>query len=287
MLNAQGTHLMKYNICVMEEILVKKTKDRAVFIKEAFAYFNIQEKIRKASKILLKPNIVSSEPYPTTTHPEVLRACLKLLLAQNKKVLVADGPAFNAGPSQKVIENHPLAKVCQEFQIKLINLNQGPFTKIKTKSFTFHIASLALESDFIISLPVFKSHSVCFITGALKNQYGLLSPKDKAKFHLLFWKNIHQAIAELNQAVRVNFWIVDLVETLISAQEVRHGGQKASIGFMLAGAKPVVLDTKGFEILKTFDPKLQNKKAKDIPQIKFSETETGKDKNETAFGEKQ
>lgn len=252
---------------VMEKVFVQKTKNRKSFIKKAFARFKIQEKIKKSKTVLVKPNLVSAEPYPTTTHPEVLKTCLELFLSKNKRVLVADGPAFNAGPSQKVIKNHPLAQVCRKFDLQLINLNQGPFVKVKTKSFTFNIASQALESDFIISLPVFKSHSTCLITGALKNQYGLLSLKDKAKFHLLFWKNINRAIAELNKAVPANFWIVDLVETLINAQEVRHGGKKASVGFMLAGEDPVALDTKGFEILKNFAPRLKNKKVEEIPQI--------------------
>lgn len=232
----------------MKKVLAEKTKKRALFVKKSFQYFNLSKKINQKKRILIKPNIVSSEPYPTTTHPEVLTACLEWLTGKDKEILVADGPAFNAGPSKKVIENHPLNQVCRRFGLELIDLNQGPFTKIKTPSFTFEIASLALAVDFIISLPVFKAHSVCRFTGALKNQYGLLSPKNKARLHFTFWKDINQAIIELNQAVKVNFWIVDLIESLAGAQEIRHGGKKISPGFILAGTDPFLLDQQAEKI---------------------------------------
>ena len=64
---------------------------------------------------------------------------------------------------------------------------------------------------------------------------------------------------------------MDLVETLIDAQEIRHGRRKTSCGFMLAGFDPVALDIKGFEILKNFDPHLKNKKPNDILQIQFAQ----------------
>ena len=45
----------------------------------------------KKGKILVKPNIVSCEPYPTTTDPSVLNAVLNSL--EDSDVTVADGPA--------------------------------------------------------------------------------------------------------------------------------------------------------------------------------------------------
>lgn len=254
----------------MKEVLIEKTKNRKDFVKRAFEYFKVKREIKRAKKILLKPNIVSFEPYPTTTHPEVLRACLESLLELGKEVIVADGPAFDAGNSQKIIENHPLKRVCNQFKIELINLNKGPFKKVKTKSFVFEISPLVSECDFIISLPVFKSHTACLITGALKNQYGFLSPKDKVRFHTLFGQDINKAIAELNQAIKIDFWIMDLVETLIGAQEVRHGGERKFVGYMLAGRNPVTLDTEGLKLLKKVDPSLRTKTPKDILHLKWA-----------------
>lgn len=247
------------------EVFVQKTRDREEFVKKVFEK-ELGESIKKAKNILLKPNIVSSEPYPTTTHPETLRTCVEILLNLGKEVLVADGPAFDAGESQEVIDNHPLKEVYERFKLKLINLDKGPFKRVKTKSFVFNIASLAFEVDFIISLPVLKSHGTTGITGALKNQYGFLSLQDKPRLHR---KNIHRAIAELNQIIGVDFWIVDAIETLIGTNEIRHGGKRRKLGYMLAGRDPVKLDTEGVKLLKEVDPNLIEKSPEDIPHLKW------------------
>ena len=248
-------------------VYLKKTKNRKRFVKRVFEKTEIRKEIGEAKKILLKPNIVSFEPYPTTTHPDLLRVCLEILLGFKKEVLVADGPAHDAGDSEKIIREHPLKKVCDKLGVQLIDLNHQPFKKVRTKSFDLEISAIPFKYDYIISLPVLKSHGECGITGALKNQYGLLSPRDKLKLHGM---NIHQAIAELNLAVRPNFWIIDAIQTLIETNEVRHGGKLKGLGFMLAGKDPVSLDIEGLNLLKKVDLDLKNKNPEDILHLKYA-----------------
>ena len=263
----------------MSSIYLQKTNNRKEFIVKVLK--EIEGELKTAKKVLLKPNIVSFEPYPTTTHPEVLESCLKFLLNfkprseisllwGKKEVLVADGPAPDAGSSKKIIEEHPLKKVCDKFQLSLVNLCSEPMKEIKTKSFEFKISAIPFEYDFIISLPVLKSHSTTGITGALKNQFGLLSPKDRIAFHALPWKNLHKAIAEINLVIKPNFWIVDAVQTLINTNEIRHGGKLKELGYMLAGKDPVSLDIEGLKLLQKVDPGLKDKKPEDILHLKYA-----------------
>jgi len=244
---------------------LQKTENRKEFVKKVLA--EIEKDLKIAKKILLKPNIVSFEPYPTTTHPEVLEACLEFLLDLKKEVLVADGPAFDAGSSEKIIENHPLKRVCDKFGIRLINSNTQKMRKVKTESFELELSTIPFDYDFIISLPILKSHGECGLTGALKNQYGLLSPRDKARLHS---ENIHKAIAEINKIIKPNFWIVDVIETIIITNEIRHGGKKKYLGYMLAGRDPVSLDIEGLKLLKKVDPNLKDKKPEDIFHLKWA-----------------
>jgi len=250
---------------MMNFIYISKTQNRREFVSKVLN--EIKEELEKAKKILLKPNIVSFEPYPTTTHPEVLESCLEFLLNLEKEVLVGDGPAFDAGSSEKIIKNHPLKKACDKFGIPLINLNAQKMRKVKTESFELELSTIPFDYDFIISLPVLKSHGECGITGALKNQYGLLSPRDKARLHGM---NIHKAIAELNSVIKPDFWIVDVIETIIITNEIRHGGKKRYLGYMLAGKDPVSLDIEGLKLLKKVDPNLKNKNPEDILHLKYA-----------------
>lgn len=102
-------------------IYLRQTEDRRGFASEGLRL--AVDKLAKDSKrVLIKPNIVSHEPYPTTTHPEVLRTCLEYFLARNKETAVADGPALDVGDSREIIKNHPLKAVCDDLGVPLLNL---------------------------------------------------------------------------------------------------------------------------------------------------------------------
>jgi uncharacterized protein (DUF362 family) len=60
------------------------------------------------------------------------------------------------------------------------------------------------------------------------------------------------------------------VKTLISAQEVRHGGKEKELGYMLAGTDPLALDFYGFELLQKVEPELEGKSAENIPYVRHS-----------------
>ncbi len=254
----------------MSLIFLQKTQNRKKFVQEVFTKAEIKKELVRVKRVLLKPNIVSFEPYPTTTHPEVLEACLEFILNLDKKVLVGDGPAPDAGSSKKIIETHPLREVCTKFGLPLIDLSSGPMKKIKTRTFELNFSTIPFEVDYIISLPVLKSHGTTGITGALKNQFGLISPKDRIILHVSPWKDIHKAIAEINLIIKSNCWIVDAIQTLIDTNEIRHGGKIRELGYMLAGKDPVALDLEGLKLLQKIDPKLSNKKPEDIPHLKYA-----------------
>ncbi|MHC1587136.1 MAG: DUF362 domain-containing protein, partial [Candidatus Syntropharchaeia archaeon] len=73
--------------------------------------------------------------------------------------------------------------------------------------------------------------------------FGFLSKKERILFHTKIGKrrakDIHRGIAELNTIVLPDLFIVDAVYTLTGANEIRHGGKKRKLGYMLAGKDPV------------------------------------------------
>lgn len=218
--------------------------------------------------ILIKPNIVCHEDYPTTTHEATLRSVLQYFLRYGKNILVGDGPAFDAGDSKDIIQGHALKTVCDELGVDLVDLSSCEFTTVRTGRYDLELSSIPFEFDFVISLPVLKSHFVCDFTGALKNQFGFLSPKHKRDAH--FRKDVHRVIAELNTIIKPHFYIVDAIETLTGAQEIRHGGKRRALGYMLASRDPLSLDIVGLELLKKVEPRLQTKSYVDIAHLKHA-----------------
>lgn len=249
----------------MSAVYMREGGNRGEFVTAVFQRLEVTRKYAN-KRVLIKPNIVSHEPYPTTTHPAVLETCLQLLLPAASKIIVADGSAWDAGDSKRIIENHPLKRSCEKLGVIIDDLLADGASKIRTQSGELEVSRMAFEYDFILSLPVLKSHSICGLTGALKNHIGFLSVAEKRRLH--YSRNVHKVIAELNSIIKPDLYIVDAVETLINTNEIRHGGRPHALGYMLAGTDPVSLDVLGFELLKKIEPKLKNKNYGDIPHLR-------------------
>jgi uncharacterized protein (DUF362 family) len=248
-------------------VYLHRGEDREAFVKRVFETFDVQTRVA-GKHVLLKPNIVSQEPYPTTTHPATLEACLALLQRSASKITVADGPAWDAGDPECIIEEHPLKKSCERFGVPLVDALANGARKVRTRGLELEVSALALDCDFIISLPVLKSHGICGLTGALKNLLGLLSPTDKRRLHTRL--DVDRVIAELNEVVKPSLHIVDAVQTLATTNELRHGGRKAKLGYMLAGTDPVGLDTLGLGLMAKVDPGLKRRGKEGVPHLQHA-----------------
>lgn len=245
---------------------IRKTADRAGFVREALERF--KGEIFAAKRVLLKPNIVSHEHYPTTTHPELLAAALDFL--RGRDVAVADGMAVDIVTSHRALLKHPLQAVCETRGAPLHDMHQGGTINLKSpRNYSFTISRLPGNFDYVISLPVLKSHSICRMTGALKNQFGYLTKAERIKMHTHL-KDIHKGIAEVNALMPANLFIVDAVETLTVTNEVRHGGRRATLGYMLAGKDPVALDARGLSLLQSVDDKLWGARPEDVPHLRYA-----------------
>jgi uncharacterized protein (DUF362 family) len=224
--------------------------------------------LQRAQKVFVKPNIVSYEPYPTTTHPEVLEAVLKRL--GGCEVVVGDAPAIDAGRSNRILQKSPLSGICERYGVKLVNLYSEKMKTIRSpRGYKVKISVLPLSCDFVISIPVLKVHGMVGLSGALKNQFGYLSRKDRLLMHCKV-KNIDKGIAETNVAVPTNLFIIDAVETMIRAQECRHGGCPAKLNTMIAGTDPVSLDLFGLELLRRLEPRFEYKKNQALKYIEYA-----------------
>jgi uncharacterized protein (DUF362 family) len=255
----------------MSDVLValESAATKCGFVNNVLARF--VDTLEETESVFVKPNIVSDEPYPTTTDPQVLDAVLTHL--SGYKLAVGDGPAYDyrwRGEAGAVSREHPLRLLCDDRGVEWINLNQREHVARETPyGLTLPLSVVPHSFDVVISLPVLKRHITCTITGAVKNQFGLLDLGARSAMHR-GTPDIHQGIAAIAAAERCNLFILDAVETLLVAEEVRHGGKKAFLGYMLAGTDPVALDCAGFKLLKWRDRSLTHKNVRDVAHLVFA-----------------
>ncbi len=158
--------------------------------------------------VFLKPNIVfpAKPDSGLITPPSLVRAFIRALRERQADldIVMGDGVAVGRDPEEN-FRVSGYAELAREANIPLVDLHAAACRAVPWKFGELDLPSLALDRVYI-SLPILKHSSACVLSGALKNQKGLLAPEMKKQFHRL---GLHEHIAELNHAVRPALTILD------------------------------------------------------------------------------
>jgi len=151
---------------------------------------NFEERISKAKKILIKPNLLTarSPEQAVTTHPEILIALINKIKNPNTEIILADS---SAGPYNK----NCIEKIYSTCKMDLVSEATGcqlnrDFSDVDVKfpngqiSKNYKIIRIAEEADLIINFAKLKTHCFTLLTGATKNLFGLIPGVLKVQYHL-------------------------------------------------------------------------------------------------------
>ncbi len=135
--------------------------------------------VKQGNRVLIKPNLLSAKPPESAvdTHPEVVRAVIRLAKEAGGAVEVGDSPGGSIKKMADVYVASGIKKICEEENVKIISFNRAK--KIKG----IPIALAPLETDVFISVPKFKTHSLMTLTGAVKNVFGIVPGLSKTQCH--------------------------------------------------------------------------------------------------------
>jgi len=199
--------------------------------------------IKPGDRVLIKPNLLKASPAANavTTHPEIVRAAIRLAHEAGGVVQVGDSPGF--GDLRKVCEKSGLLEVIQQEGAALQGLEEAVERKNRGQFHRFEISRAVVEADVVINLPKLKTHGMTTLTGAVKNLFGCIPGKRKVQWHFNTGVN-HDAFArmlvELCALIQPRLTIMDAV---IGMDGNGPGsGDPFSIGLVLAGRDPVALD---------------------------------------------
>jgi len=158
--------------------------------------------------VFIKPNIVFAVKQESGEITS-LSFVKTLILAfrerhSNIDIILGEGVAAGCDP----LENFDIsgyAQLAHELNVPLLDLHCAERKTVAWKFGKLELPCVALERTYI-NLPILKPSSACVISGALKNQKGLLLPSMKKHFHRL---GLHEQIAELNAVVQPALTIMD------------------------------------------------------------------------------
>lgn len=165
-------------------------------------------------KVLIKPNVLrASQPEEAiTTHPRVLRAVVDAVETMNPaSITVGDNPGiFSYGANEEAFIRTGLMEAAKGYY-QNIGYDSVKVSFHPDFMSTLSISRIILESDFIISVPRFKTHGLTIVSGGIKNSYGFLPGAQKARLHKAAGnpKRFHEMIAEVFRIRVPDFFVVD------------------------------------------------------------------------------
>jgi len=199
--------------------------------------------VKPGDRVLIKPNLLKASPAAAavTTHPEIVRAVIRLVHEAGGLALVGDSPGM--GPLRKVAEKAGILDVVSEESATLVDLDDAVAIGNAGMFHRFELARQAREADAIINLPKLKTHGMTTLTGAVKNLFGCIPGRRKVQWHFNTGVS-HEAFArmlvELSAILRPRITIMDAV---VGMEGNGPGsGDPREIGLILAGADPVAVD---------------------------------------------
>jgi uncharacterized protein (DUF362 family) len=202
-------------------VIVSKGKDPYKTTRMALSRFPFPD--LKKKRILLKPNAarLATPGSGITTHPLVVSATIDLLREiGTKEIAIGEGCLVGVN-AQAAFEKTGLKKISQENGVDLIDLDRFdpmerliPDGKLLKK---VRISSALTQFDWIVSIPVMKTHMHTGVTLSIKNMKGLLWRKEKARLHQLRsgdkkkegYRSLDLAIAEVATLLMPDLAIID------------------------------------------------------------------------------
>ncbi len=211
----------------------------------------MQAFVRPGQKVLLKPNLLSAKDpaKAVTTHPEIVRAVIRLAQQAGGSVSVGDSPGI--GTPRQVAQRCGILQVIEE-----TGASFAPFAdsvKVRPQGSTFHeleVARDVLDADVVINLPKLKTHQMVGVTCAVKNLFGAVVGMRKPRLHLQAGTDkafFALMLLELAEHIRPALSIVDAVVGMDG--QGPGSGDPVQIGALLAGANPLAVDTAAMELV--------------------------------------
>src|SRR3990172_11133001 len=210
----------------LSEVFVLKTSDRAVGIRKLLSQFGLEHFSGKS--VALKANFNSADPFPASTHPDMLRAIVEVL-REAKVGGVTLTERSGMGTTKRVLEEMGVFELAEKLGFEAVvadELAKEDWVKINREGTHwirgFYIAKQFIDADKIVQTCCLKTHRFWgHFTLSLKNSVGLVAKKLPGSVYDFMWE-LHmspfqrQMIAEINRHYRVDVVVMDGIRAFIS-----------------------------------------------------------------------
>jgi len=205
------------------------------------------------STVLIKVNFITTKTWDTgaTTDPMVVEAIIERLKKLNVKIYVVESDATMTS-ADKAYETTGMREMAQRNGVECINLRHvKDRVKIDVPNGetlnSVTVPRIVTESA-IISAAKLKTHMSTKVTLGMKNMFGLLPDKLKAKYHT---KGINKVIVDINTVLKSSLTVIDGFVGMEGRGP--SDGKPVKMDLIIAGKDPVATDATASRLMG-FDP---------------------------------
>ncbi|MHA1687756.1 MAG: DUF362 domain-containing protein [Promethearchaeota archaeon] len=214
----------------------------------------------KKGKVFIKPNIVywtkkcDFPKWGVLTTTRVVEDVIEILKEKDidditiGEGIITDDPKDKETPAD-AFEKLGYNKLAEKYGVKVYNTFERPFEKINlTDDVTAKMNADMLHSDFLIDLPVLKTHAQCVVSLGIKNLKGLISIPSRKKFHSADpVKNLDYNVAQLANKIPPSLTVIDGIYTLERGPAMDGKAHRSNI--LVASADILSADLVGANLL--------------------------------------
>lgn len=226
-------------------VLVRRITDLAAAVEEALDFLAGDF---AAKRIWVKPNLISPHPPQdsVTTDPQLVRLVVDGLRRRGAaEVWVADNPGGALkGSIHDYVARTGIPAACPDC-FRDISRTPVPLKLNSRFVSEIHVSRILTEVDLILNLPVFKTHALTLLTGAIKNLYGIIPGGQKGELHTIAPHplDFSELVVDIFQAVPVPVLTIVDAQRGMDGQNGPSAGRVLAIGKLITGANPVAVDS--------------------------------------------
>lgn len=237
----------------MHKVAIARFDGTSESLRQALALSDAFNGLDPACRILIKPNLVwggtkRSPPFGVVTTGILVDHLLQLLREHGcRDVSIGEGTVANkelGSSTERGFQWSGIGRVAKKHGVPLVDFNAGPFGEVTLDGTIVHVARAVLDADFIINVPVLKTHAQAKVTLGMKNLKGCLKVTSKMKFHK---KDLHGLIARLNTTIRPGITVIDGIYALARGPDMSGAAHRRNL--IIAGRDALSCDVTGASIL--------------------------------------
>jgi len=245
--------------------------DNKVYIIKCHDYDQVEEKTHElismmggivqfaspGEKIAMKVNLLqaAAPEKAVTTHPTVVAAISGLAKQQGAEAIIVDSPGsglrYTPHTMERLYQTTAMDQAAAQggaalnfdTTYKMVSYPKGELIK------RFEVITPVLEADGVFNLCKLKTHTFMAMTGAVKNNFGVIPGLTKPGYHAKLQATQHFAdmLLDLAQFVSPRISIMDAVVGMEGNGP--HAGTPRNVGWLLAATNPLALDVIAGEIM--------------------------------------